>query len=284
MNEPQFNSLFLALSCRQFDPYDSCIYGDKYWSDSVSNLVLENNDDGVDYDIGNSYGGKRMISKFHSEEAATNLDFAKKIMSIVGLNKLTNIQVLHCHQSYGICIETLSNEKSGEIKLVYSGDTRPSERLVILGKNATILIHEATFEDDKLDEAIQKKHSTISEALQIAEKMNANRIILSHFSQRYQSIPPLTNIDYSLNTSVINKTIFAFDYMSVSFENLSWAPLDTAKFARAFPPKEEKEEEEISETLINVKKRNKEIVGSFAAAPNCDCSDKQNPAIKKNRN
>lgn len=70
-------------------------------------------------------------------------------------------------------------------KLVYSGDTRPSARLVELGHGATVLIHEATFSDCKADEALKKRHSTISEAIEVAQQMNAQRLILTHFSQRY---------------------------------------------------------------------------------------------------
>ncbi len=74
--------------------------------------------------------------------------------------------------------------------MVYSGDTRPSARLVEMGRNATVLIHEATFADCKTEEAVKKKHSTISEAIQVATEMIANSLILTHFSQRFSSLPP----------------------------------------------------------------------------------------------
>jgi ribonuclease Z len=41
---------------------------------------------------------------------------------------------------------------------VYSGDTQPCAALVEAGQGATVLVHEATFEDELVDEARAKKH------------------------------------------------------------------------------------------------------------------------------
>ncbi|CAN0484479.1 unnamed protein product, partial [Discosporangium mesarthrocarpum] len=40
-------------------------------------------------------------------------------------------------------------------------------------------------------EAIEKSHSTTDEALSIGRQMGADRVILTHFSQRYPKIPQL---------------------------------------------------------------------------------------------
>ena len=39
-----------------------------------------------------------------------------------------------------------------------------------VGKDATLLIHEATFENDLKEEAINKQHSTTEEAVSVAER------------------------------------------------------------------------------------------------------------------
>jgi ribonuclease Z len=75
------------------------------------------------------------------------------------------VPVIHCAESYAIVIQHQSGWK-----LVYSGDTRPSEALVEAGKGATILIHEATLEDSMHQDAVQKNHSTTKEAINIGEK------------------------------------------------------------------------------------------------------------------
>jgi ribonuclease Z len=55
----------------------------------------------------------------------------------------------------------------------------------MIGKGADVLIHEATFNDDREHDAKSKKHSTVGEAVTIAKHMDCKAVILTHFSQRY---------------------------------------------------------------------------------------------------
>jgi len=71
-------------------------------------------------------------------------------------------------------------------KITYSGDTMPCENLIELGKKSDVLIHEATFSKDLADIALEKKHSTSVDAANIAKKMEAKQLILTHISSRYQ--------------------------------------------------------------------------------------------------
>jgi ribonuclease Z len=121
-------------------------------------------------------------------------------------------------------------------KLVYSGDTRPCRKLTELGKGATLLIHEATFDDTKEEEAKNKRHSTINEALSIANDMKVFRVILTHFSQRYPKIPPMP-------ATLQTKTVLAFDYMHVSFSDLLWAPATVSALSEALPPEEDDDDD-----------------------------------------
>ena len=79
------------------------------------------------------------------------------------------------------------------LKYVYSGDTKPCEHLIKAGKDATVLIHEATFEDGMEKEAKKKRHSTVSQALEVGRKMNAHHVILTHFSARYSKSSPCSD-------------------------------------------------------------------------------------------
>lgn len=101
-----------------------------------------------------------------------------------GLRFLTSVPVNHCRDSFGAVL-VLSNG----LKVVYSGDCRPSTELVACGQGCDLLIHEATFDDSLHDEAVCKRHCTTSEAINIGTAMRAKHIILTHFSQRYPKTP-----------------------------------------------------------------------------------------------
>ncbi|THG96498.1 hypothetical protein EW026_g5342 [Hermanssonia centrifuga] len=71
----------------------------------------------------------------------------------------------------------------------FSADTRPTNNLVQAGKNATLLIHEATMGDEEEEMAQAKAHSTFSQAVDIGRRMKAENILLTHFSARYPKMP-----------------------------------------------------------------------------------------------
>jgi len=71
-------------------------------------------------------------------------------------------------------------------KIVYTGDTRPSENLVKLAENADLLIHEATFDDELMERALEDGHSTPSMAAETAKEAGAKWLILTHISARYK--------------------------------------------------------------------------------------------------
>ncbi|KAI1295847.1 hypothetical protein EDD11_007705 [Mortierella claussenii] len=121
-----------------------------------------------------------------------------------GFEEISTVDVIHCPWAYGISM----THKDGW-KVVYSGDTRPCENLVNAGLGATVLLHEATFEDDKAELAILKKHSTTDEAIMVGEGMEAKFTMLTHFSQRYPKIPQFDSQDKSTKIGI------CFDLMSV---------------------------------------------------------------------
>lgn len=81
-------------------------------------------------------------------------------------------------------------EKDGEA-IVFSGDTAPpTDQLVNLSKNASVLIHDAclTFiENDSVPNAVQlwknlqKEHCTPAQAAETAKKANVETLVLTHF-------------------------------------------------------------------------------------------------------
>jgi ribonuclease Z len=129
----------------------------------------------------------------------------------VGLSSIQACQVEHCHGALAVVF----NFPNG-FKVAYSGDCRPSTQFAEIGQDATLLIHEATFDDELHGDAVAKKHCTTSEALNVGKRMNARRILLTHFSQRYQKIPVMSNEDGKDQIAIV-----AFDYMRVKVGDIA---------------------------------------------------------------
>jgi ribonuclease BN (tRNA processing enzyme) len=118
----------------------------------------------------------RQYEKYATSNIKEFLDFCE----IAQIKSFVPMRVIHCPQSHGIAITS-----NYGWKLAYSGDCIPSINLIKKGKNATLLIHEATFASDTPEQAYAKMHSTVKDACDVARKMNAKRLVLTHFSQRY---------------------------------------------------------------------------------------------------
>ena len=94
-------------------------------------------------------------------------------------------------------------------KIVYTGDTSPSKNLVNLAKNADLLIHEATFEDEMKERALEDKHSTPSMAAETAKKAGVKRLVLTHISARYKDADRLLQ----QAKLIFNDTCLAEDFL-----------------------------------------------------------------------
>jgi len=70
-------------------------------------------------------------------------------------------------------------------RVVYTGDTRPSDSVVEAATNADLLVHDGTFADDHATRARATAHSTAREAASVAARAGAKRLALTHISTRY---------------------------------------------------------------------------------------------------
>ncbi|MCM3339934.1 ribonuclease Z [Paenibacillus sp. MER TA 81-3] len=66
------------------------------------------------------------------------------------------------------------------------GDTRPCDNAVRLARNVDLFVHEATFLEDKKDNAHDFGHSTAKQAAAAAKNAHAKKLALTHFSSRYK--------------------------------------------------------------------------------------------------
>ncbi|CAH2053559.1 unnamed protein product [Thlaspi arvense] len=170
----------------------------------------------------------------------------KKVLGEMGLEDLISFPVVHCPQAYGVILKAaerknIAGEEIPGWKMVYSGDTRPCPQMVEASKGATVLIHEATFEDALVEEAVAKNHSTTKEAIDVGSSAGVYRIVLTHFSQRYPKIPVI-------DESNMHNTCIAFDMMSINMADLHVLPKIVPYFKTLFRnvvvEDDEEEEEE----------------------------------------
>jgi ribonuclease Z len=70
-------------------------------------------------------------------------------------------------------------------RMVYTGDTRPVDSVIEAAAEADLLIHDATFAEDRRERAGQTGHSTAKQAAEIANRAGAKRLALTHISTRY---------------------------------------------------------------------------------------------------
>uniref|UniRef100_A0AAG5DWA4 Zinc phosphodiesterase ELAC protein 2 n=1 Tax=Anopheles atroparvus TaxID=41427 RepID=A0AAG5DWA4_ANOAO len=166
----------------------------------------------------------------------------------MGIKEVATCRVRHCPHSFGLALKMVplgthpDTGIEGDVKVTYSGDTMPCESLIQLGRDSTILIHEATMEDELAVEARLKMHSTLSQAIEQGRKMNARYTLLTHFSQRYAKIPRLRpeQQQAGLGTDLG----IAFDNMEVTLDDLpalcKFYPALKAMFISHFEEMEQK--------------------------------------------
>lgn len=136
-----------------------------------------------------------------------------------GLTRIDAVRVDHCHGALA-CVFTWPHG----LRVAYSGDCRPSQAFAKLGADCTLLLHEATLDDELREDAHAKKHCTMSEALDIARKMRARRVVLTHFSQRYPKIA--NELAKGAGDGVRDQVILmAFDQMHVKLGDFKEAEL-----------------------------------------------------------
>lgn len=71
------------------------------------------------------------------------------------------------------------------LSYAFCSDTRYNEPLAKLIKNVDCMYHETTFMDDLKDMAYKTGHSTAKEAATIAKMANVGKLVMGHFSNRY---------------------------------------------------------------------------------------------------
>ena len=87
------------------------------------------------------------------------------------------------------------------------GDTRTCYNAQILAKDATVLVHEATFSEEEGEIATEYFHSTTAQAATIAKNTNVERLLLTHISARY---------DHTDTEQLLSEAKKIFSYTSIA--------------------------------------------------------------------
>ena len=70
-------------------------------------------------------------------------------------------------------------------KIVLTGDTAPSDMARLVGWEADLLVHEATFMEEDAERAAETRHSTAAQAAELAAAASVHMLALTHISPRY---------------------------------------------------------------------------------------------------
>lgn len=139
---------------------------------------------------------------------AERRSYLEEMKKDMGLTAVRTCKAIHCELAYCVSFtfdlnakktaspgRSRSRSRGSTFQVSYSGDTRPTDFFAKrVGQGSDLLIHEATHENDLEAEAFKKRHSTISQAIGIARKMEAKYTVLTHFSQRYPKLPSMDGL------------------------------------------------------------------------------------------
>lgn len=85
----------------------------------------------------------------------------------------------------------LTRERARPRSYAYCSDTRYNEGVAAAVKDVDLLYHEATFLHELLDRAEKTAHSTALEAGKIAAMAGVGKLLIGHYSVRYNDLQPL---------------------------------------------------------------------------------------------
>ncbi|MEN8123697.1 MAG: ribonuclease Z [Bacteroidota bacterium] len=109
----------------------------------------------------------------------------------------------------------LTIEPFKPIVYAYCSDTAYNPKMIPLIKNVDLLYHETTFLEDNLELANKTQHSTALQAANIAQKSEAKKLIIGHYSGRYKN-----KNDFLLEAqTVFSKTELSFEGKEIIIEN-----------------------------------------------------------------
>lgn len=85
----------------------------------------------------------------------------------------------------------LTLPRTRTLQYAFCTDTKYHEKIIPWIEGSDLLYHEATFTEKQKDRALATFHSTAKEAAEIAKKSNVKKLLIGHFSARFNSTKEL---------------------------------------------------------------------------------------------
>ncbi len=92
-------------------------------------------------------------------------------------------------------------------RYAYCSDTAYTEKIIPIIEGVDLLFHESTFMQEDLARAKETSHSSAIQAAEIAKKASVKKLLIGHYSARYNDITPLLKEAQSVfsNTEAANE-------------------------------------------------------------------------------
>ncbi|MDE1762216.1 MAG: ribonuclease Z [Candidatus Micrarchaeota archaeon] len=110
-----------------------------------------------------------------------------------------------------VALGSVSTLQKGK-RIVYATDTRPTAQTSRAALGASLLVHEASYAAGEKKLAEERKHSTATEAAQIAKRAKISTLVLTHISARYRD----TNGMLTEARKIFKNTVVATDGYTVN--------------------------------------------------------------------
>ena len=128
--------------------------------------------------------------RFDLEQQDYNLDpdsidkFKLTVEEIRSVKKGINVK----REGVDIPFDQLVLPRPAPISYAYCSDTIYTESIIPFIESVDLLYHEATFTSELNEKAKETKHATARQAAEIAQKANAGKLLVGHYSSRYKDL------------------------------------------------------------------------------------------------
>ena len=123
-----------------------------------------------------------------------NLDLAQKLnINKVYYNKLTQGENIFNEKGEEIDYKEVTSEGLKNKSYAFCSDTRYFPNIIKKISNVDLLYHESTFLEKDREKAKLTGHSTAKDAAKIARDAKVDKLIIGHFSSRYENLDLFVN-------------------------------------------------------------------------------------------